>query len=53
MRFKTQIKTSTNTQTEENGAKVGERENIIECGQLDESDIQWWIMNLHWSNQWC
>ena len=18
------------------------------CGQLDESDIQWWIKNLHW-----
>ena len=36
---KSQKKTSTNTQTKVHEVKVGKREIITTCGQLEESDI--------------
>lgn len=36
---KSQKKTTSNTYTEENGVKVSERETLMRCGRLDESDI--------------
>ena len=40
MRFALIISKLPLTQTEENGVKVGSKETIMSCGQLDESDIQ-------------